>query len=255
MGHPLGGVRAKIERAKKHIDELDIEARSFLDSDPYLVRVQPDFETGDRTYYVVKCLDTPTILPVICGDILFSIRSALDHLAYALFKVGSSGKAGCGRHIYFPIADDAAKYEAEKLRKVKGMSHAAIQAIDAVKPYRGGNDDLWLLHQLHNRDKHRLLVTPGSAFRGVHLGNLARVSVSHTADGFCPLKEGAKLWSVRVNPSDLPIDTKLPKNLKFSFSIAFGEPEIAKGKPVSETLQGMTDLVAHLVDRFDRAFF
>jgi len=39
------------------------------------------------------------------------------------------------------------------------MRPEAIEAIDALKPYGGGNDLLWRLHELNNSDKHRLLFT------------------------------------------------------------------------------------------------
>ncbi len=40
------------------------------------------------------------------------------------------------------------------------MAQAAIDAIDAAKPYEGGTDELWCLHKLDIADKHHaLLVT------------------------------------------------------------------------------------------------
>ena len=45
------------------------------------------------------------------------------------------------------------------------MRKDAVDAIDAIKPYKGGNDTLWRLHGLNNIDKHRLLITVGLAYR------------------------------------------------------------------------------------------
>lgn len=41
----------------------------------------------------------------------------------------------------------------------KGMCPKAIKAIDALKPYKGGNDALWRIHELDNIDKHCALFT------------------------------------------------------------------------------------------------
>jgi hypothetical protein len=83
-----------------------------------------------------------------------NLRSGLDHLAYALFMVGPRGTSGSpAKHVYFPISDDSTKYVAESRGKVKGMRRDAIDAINAVKPYKGGNDTLWVLHKLNNVDK------------------------------------------------------------------------------------------------------
>jgi hypothetical protein len=58
----------------------------------------------------------------------------------------------------------------QKRSQTSGMSSQAIGAIDAVQPYRGGNDALWRLHKLSIVDKHRLILTAGSAVRSVDLG-------------------------------------------------------------------------------------
>jgi hypothetical protein len=93
-------------------------------------------------------LDTVTI----AGDVIHNLRSALDYLAQQLIAVGME----CApiipltpeelRRIEFPIAETFEKYEAEKARKVKRMLPEALQAIDALKPYRAGNGALWRIH-------------------------------------------------------------------------------------------------------------
>ena len=64
---------------------------------------------------------------------------------------------GFSRSIQFPIVKDFATYEAEKVRRVGGMRDGAKRAIDDAKPYKGGNDNLWRIHELSNIDKHRSL--------------------------------------------------------------------------------------------------
>jgi hypothetical protein len=103
------------------------------------------------------------------GDAIHNLRSALDHLAYQLVDIGTEGK-GPFEDVYFPISRNAAIYEKAKVRKVAGMVKEAIGAIDAVKPYGGGNDLLWDLHRFDILDKHRLLILVGSAFQSVNLG-------------------------------------------------------------------------------------
>lgn len=63
------------------------------------------------------------------------------------------------RQIEFPIAETSEKYEAYKLKKMKRMLPEATEAIDRLKPYKGGNDALWRIHELDNIDKHRALFT------------------------------------------------------------------------------------------------
>jgi hypothetical protein len=45
------------------------------------------------------------------------------------------------------------------LPKTEGIPAGAVKLIEATKPYKGGYDNLWILHELNNIDKHRLLIT------------------------------------------------------------------------------------------------
>jgi hypothetical protein len=131
----LSGARAKIEWAKKHLDKF--------------TAIDPD-------------------IPMITGDAVHNLRSALDLLAWALYARRTKGK---GTHIYFPIFETPKKYKSGSERKVEGISEADIEAITLLKPYKGGNDHLWGLHELDITDKHRLLITPVIAVGrvGIHV--------------------------------------------------------------------------------------
>jgi hypothetical protein len=51
-------------------------------------------------------------------------------------------------------------YPDEANRKLKGVRATFREAVDAIRPYSGGNDLLFGLHKLDLRDKHQLLTTP-----------------------------------------------------------------------------------------------
>ncbi len=53
-------------------------------------------------------------------------------------------------------------WEAGKRRRIQGARREAIEAIDALKPYKGGNDPLWLLRRLDNTDKHSFILPIGA---------------------------------------------------------------------------------------------
>jgi hypothetical protein len=99
-------------------------------------------------------MTVPVEIALIAGDAIQNLVSALDHLAYQLVMVGSNDNPPNRKWIYFPIADDAAKYESKKLIRIEGARESAIKAIDALKPYKGGNDRLWALYRLNSIDKH-----------------------------------------------------------------------------------------------------
>src|SRR5438128_8008029 len=121
-------------------------------------------------YYVSNIQPVPNPIALMAGDAIQNMMSALDHLAYQLVCASTNDDPPNPNWIYFPIQDDATKYEAKKLGKIQGARQTAIDAIDAIKPYKGGNDLLWMLYRLNNVEKHRLLFTVGSMFQSVNIG-------------------------------------------------------------------------------------
>ena len=166
----IATIRRKTERAKEHLRNLQGEVSAFLATKPYKVGFKRDPDTRKTVYFVAGVAATPVTLPLIAGDVLQNLRSALDHLAYRLEVVGLGSDPPDPRYIAYPICDVEAEYLALRNGRIKSARPDAISAIDATKPYRGGNDVLWRLHKLNIIDKHRLLLTVGSAFRAVDLG-------------------------------------------------------------------------------------
>ena len=64
------------------------------------------------------------------------------------------------------------------------------------------------------------------------------------SDRLFPLKQGVELFI------DLP-DTELIKDIRFTFDIAFGEPGVAEGEHLLETIKAFSDLVNSLISDFD----
>src|SRR5271156_3107684 len=110
-------ITLKIERAKEHIASLDLEIRRFLNTDPYKVGTKRDPQTRSLIYYITGVDATPACLPLVAGDIIQNLMSALDHLAYQLVMSDTGDSPPNQNWIYFPIADDAAKYEAKNTER------------------------------------------------------------------------------------------------------------------------------------------
>jgi len=253
-------VTAKLERARNHLHEFKQLHDTFLKSNPYKVGVKRDIETRKLIYHIASVEQPEDGMSTAVGDILKNLISALDHLAYQLVCIGM-GSDGPFYHEYFPIADSFSEYEAKKRRKVQGMTADAIKAIDEIKPYKGGNDLLWRLYKLNNIDKHRLLITVGSAFRSVNVGALMHRMMQKTleekgvslptldlylrpADRLFPLKAGDELF---IDAPDAEVNDKM----QFCFDVAFGETQIVEGEPLLETLNQLIGLVEQTVTKFE----
>lgn len=256
MTDRLAGVRAKIARADEHIHDLEGRLKTFFGKHPYKVAVQRDPKTRKPIYYLAGVEDVPPDIALVVGDVIQNLRSALDHLAYQLVLVGT-GKPGPFFHVYFPIFDSAPEYKAGKTRQIKGMRQEAIDAVDAIKPYKGGNDTLWQLHSLNRIDKHRLILTAGSTFESVDIGAELMQGMGEAAkklfstmnlalrpaDNLFPLKAGHRLY---VGGPDHEID----KNKQFTFEVALNEPGIIEGESVLKVVKEMFDAVDNLIPKF-----
>lgn len=246
----------KVERADKHIDDLERQIATFSDAGPYTFSHRDDAQRGERTFYVHFTKQIPDDFSLIIGDALHNMRSALDHLATHLVEIGIPPKV---KNPYYPIFETAEEYEAEKLRKVKGARPEAIKAIDATQPYKRGNGwALFDLHTLNNRDKHRLVIPAwggllahtfpksekeklekdlGASFRG-----RLKQGWLKAAPGPLNLKDGDELVTMPIS--------ELQNHMSFRIGIVFGEPEIVKGKQIHPTLMNMSRIVHDTIRNF-----
>jgi hypothetical protein len=236
-------IRLKVERANQHFRELQIARDRFLKADPYRIESNLDPKTGNKIFYAADVRTPPAEIGIVAGDVIHNLRSALDHLACQLVIAN-----GCAptRATCFPIFDSATKYKSSSAGKVTGMAQAAIDIIDATKPYKGGNGaGLWVLHYLDIADKHHALLTT--------LLNLTRVDFTITGywepgykgvgdiafPGFGKPLEDGTIIAIR--------DPNAHNDMNFAIDIAFIEPPVIKRKPIIETVQCLTDCVNDLI--------
>src|SRR5437588_200384 len=110
---------AKLNRATKHIEDLDAAIDVFFKTDPYVIRADTNPDRAERSYKLVRHTDIPNEIVMICADALYNMRSALDHLACRL--VESNGNVPTTRTA-FPIADSAQECSSSSFRrKIEGM--------------------------------------------------------------------------------------------------------------------------------------
>jgi len=253
----LAMVRLKIERANKHVGDLQTVVRNFLDSNPYEVATKRDPTTRKLIYYIARANPFPPDIAVIAGDVLHNLRCSLDHLAQQLYLVGS-GSGSYRDQTSFLIAKGAKEFKAGLPGKVHGMRQDAIDAICALEPYdRGQGADLWTLHRLNNIDKHRLIVPVGSMFQSMDiLATLRPMAESRFPKGLAfpqlfirpadirfPLKSGDELFIDSA-------DAEPNQYVQFKFGIAFNEPGIIEGKPIMETLVQFSNRVSGIIEAF-----
>jgi hypothetical protein len=198
-------------------------------------------------------------LGAVIGDILHNLRSALDILWRQVWHPGAAAETHTEEFRIFATADDfKARYPLAKFPE-QGRKQSAVLLLYKLKPYKGGNDLLWMLNEASAVDKHRLLipaigwlaylVTETSGQGSDFVVQLARSRAEFSFVGILnPITDGAHLTSL---PLDLPPGVQM--KLKPVLEITFGECEAVKGKSLTGTLRQFVGEVEGVVETFRRA--
>lgn len=155
----LTSAQRKLKRGVEHVRTLCAEADAFEDDKAYLFESERELRSAHEAEYrcfAVQRREMPTHWPLLAGEAIQNLRSALDHLIYE--------KSGNNRRTQFPIFTDACEFQVLGPRKMKGVPEAARAKIEEVQPYRHMPEDaahhpLAQLSSLSNLDKHRVLTT------------------------------------------------------------------------------------------------
>jgi len=237
------GIDAKIERAEKHIQDLEIWLCGFGETKPYILGTKPHKvpDLGWTTIYIKDVNEFGASLFV--GDCIHNLRSALDHLAWQLVEAGGGVP---NKDTSFPISDTSHQYaSAIGKGEINKIACKAKEVLSGVQPFKTGDNTLSVLHTLDIFDKHRVLLTAMMAVAdyGIHFG--ANQMLWFNSDRRLPLMRGNEVVNI---PTRTIADMK--GDFKLAVEITFIEPEVVKGKPVLETLKQMADAVLMIVDRF-----
>ena len=156
------GISAKIKRAANHASSLEADMDRFC-IDIRTSIVQEVHEDAEEQAWVFRG-ETPNVpldWSVRLGEILYLLRSALDHLVWQL--VLANGQEP-GPHNAFPIVRNEAAWSRQARSKLRGVSQADANTIRRLQPIDGGIGlpfdvfGLSRLNSLCNVDKHRHLI-------------------------------------------------------------------------------------------------
>jgi hypothetical protein len=163
----------KVQRAGQHLDEVKEVMAAYASKNPYrAVRVrQPKGQRHVWLYRLEMTEEPDPMIPVIIGECLYDLRSALDHLAVAMAPRKRKANAAFPVETTDPWQKDAAGnfvYPHERRQsftsKVKDMPAEAVEMIMTAQPYQRENSELEtlsLISRLENADKHRTLIAIG----------------------------------------------------------------------------------------------
>lgn len=252
----LDGSKLKLERAKQHIKDLEAGVERFFETNPYELFIEDNPQAGCREHKVRRVDTPPDSLSLIAGDAIHNLRSALDHLIWQL--VIANGKKPDDMRTEFPVWSKKAGFEKGRPGRAKGISKEALDLLYGLKPYKGGNDTLWLLHRLDIVDKHRLMLAVVSAAQGIvlDLGAMAnRLLGKGPEEGWGPMPLGLNAAERDIlAPGTVvysePLGSDKNDDVQITVAVSLAEPEVPQGEPIVVTLNNLAGFVDEVLDLF-----
>ncbi len=246
---PFGNAALKIERAKKHI--ADIEQRLLTANDAYELSMGIHADTGKQFIYYGLSKESKYIrgdLALMIGDAIHNLRCALDIIYRDTLKRLSPSGFDSTR-TKFPVSDTKKHLETTltKTAKVDATSPLFDFMVNRLRSYdanEGGDFYIWAIHRLDIHDKHQLLIPVLNilAIDGVELEQEDR-----TID-----------YLTIVLTSHLPYRKVVPLGCKFknygqaTFQVKFRDGIPAEGRDVIPTLKQFAQKTERVVRDLQR---
>lgn len=166
--------RLRLKRAISHGERL-AQLWNDLPSD-YLCtpKAKMTDANGHGVLVATNIGEIPDELPLLLGELLYQLRSALDACIYqaAVYATGQNPPPDEGR-LEFPITTNSSEWPDLVRRRLSALPAPIQNAIESVQPYnnqslppdemvRSINRSLGILHDLARKDRHRKLHIVGS---------------------------------------------------------------------------------------------
>lgn len=228
----------------EHLADLKKIAENFIDSEHEIAENTIQINPEPGVPFVVTRPESPIPgkVPILVGEIVNNLRSALDYLVYEL-AILDSGFAQNGTQ--FPIEDEPTGFQGRRKSYLRGVSDPHAASVERLQPYNGVD---WTrkLRAISNPDKHRHLTIQ------THNSSVVATAGKDPAEVFGEPgiePESVKGLFISLTIPDPTLLTPMHVQLHLAFFIAFDD-----GMPIIETLEQMQTEVANMLTNFKPEF-
>jgi hypothetical protein len=253
------GPRLKVNRADQHISDLNALFETLKNGELYTIFAEEQPNPRGKFYSlgVRKIAELPCKFPLILGDAIHNLRTALD-LAMCEMVIADKGKPT--HRTRFQFAETAKKLETTLQEgSLQCLKPDIVRTIvDKIRPYDAGGDNALLgLHALDIRDKHTLLI-PVLSIAEAHIKELLAVS-----DEFGVLSTWrSERWIIGADNVlhaqgfgvPVPVQFKFQGQYAIPTDVIFDRGQAFEGKSVIPTLHQLSQLVRGILDTLERTF-
>jgi hypothetical protein len=242
------GIRIKLERARRHAEELDRASREYLQSDPFTIVEAEEVFTGDLVSLAMIKRRVPPELGAIIGDVVHNLCCTLDQLAWQL--VLANGQTPHNKTA-FPYAETGREFRKKADYRLQGASATAIDLVKKMQVHPNGDADLWRVCRLDVEDKHKLLIPVGIAHESVEVLHVRVTTPEDAPPQFpvlsrrpfnrqYPLQDGAEIFRVPTLAREAGHDMS---ERTYTFALGFGRGSLFDGEPIIPTVPKLVDHV------------
>jgi hypothetical protein len=244
--------KLKVERASKHIDELEawLTERNKVNAHANLVNKNAGNVSTSSIVFWADPKDSANI-SVIVGDTVHCLRTALDVAVSEI--VSAVGDDPEKPPISFPMGNTRNDHISTKHygRVQRAFPKIAAALADIVKPYKTGNSLFWSLNQLDRKDKHRILI---STRLQLHT-NIVFISKEKQSE--LPTVGPGTVFNIIDPETGNIIGEPTPGTAAYlhnqdngysALDIRFGKGEIFEDQPIIPTLRQLTELVGETIN-------
>ncbi len=240
MSDTFASSRSKIARAKEHFADLEKRVKAFVDLNPYKEITEDDPNRPGFKVLKLKLTEPlPETIGNVLGDLVGNLRSALDTAAFAIAV--ASGKTD-PKFTSFPFAGSVHQM-GNALGRSKDLPKEIQSLFCGFQPYLGGDDLLWLLNEICNADKHKIVIPLAAGILPV-----LRRDVSAT-EGSLSVPE-TPIWDCAKNEMEILTfgpGTQFQYQFDFHPFVAFQNVPLVSKKPIIPVLDNLFGKVERIL--------
>jgi hypothetical protein len=226
----LSSARAKLGRARLHIDQAKLISETFIEGDFYTIRKG---SYGDRrhTIEVATVEKWPPEFALSVGDAAHNLRSSLDHIVFALAAKPLTPEEE--KKLQFPLMSKPADFVDRSPKMLLKLPQVAVDLVETFQPYNAAqspeNDFLAQVQSLDNWDKHRALPITYARTKRTKFIASAPEAIARLTEIAGPLEVDAVLCSFELHEGFDRADVKMQGKLVVVPTFGIGMPADIQG--------------------------
>jgi hypothetical protein len=252
---PLRGPRLKLERADRHLAELDERVEAYYETGPITLDGRYDSASSRWIVSVHLSAEPPAEIGTIVGDAAHNLRSSLDQMTWRLALLTTNTPY---KRTQFPIFTDEDSYGKDGYRMLQDLRSEHAEFIKALQPFNESEPTQTTLHTLNrlsNVDKHRQLHLANTALLGASLriSDFEGAAIGGIGLAFGVFTDGSDVAAIQVYPDGSGNDPRMQVEMDGAFDLGVVDDDGTE-LSVYAGLYAAREYVGDLMDWFEPVF-